>query len=102
MVRFFSQFYLVDFKIEEYFLKILLLYCCTALGFHHMQCAYDRNDYVKIHYENIKLGKEHNFKKYTSTEVTHFNTTYDYYSILHYSAYGFSKNKAPTIVPTVS
>ena len=74
----------------------------TALGFHHMQCAYDRDDYIKIHWENIKPGKEHNFKKYTSTEVTHFNTTYDYYSILHYSAYGFSKNKEPTIVPKVS
>lgn len=67
-----------------------------------MQCAYDRDNYVTIHWENIRRGKEHNFKKYTSTQVTHFNTTYDYYSILHYSAYGFSKNQKPTIVPTVS
>lgn len=67
-----------------------------------MQCTYDRDDYVKIHYENMRSGKEHNFKKYSSHDVTHFNTTYDYYSILHYSAYGFSKNQKPTIVPTVS
>lgn len=67
-----------------------------------MQSAYDRDDYVTIHWENISSGLESNFEKYTSSEVSHFNTTYDYDSILHYSAYGFSKNGKPTIVPVVS
>lgn len=67
-----------------------------------MQSAYDRNEYVKIHWENIQPGLENNFEKYTNKEVTHFNTTYDYYSAMHYGAYGFSKNGEPTIVPVVS
>lgn len=67
-----------------------------------MQSAYDRDDYVKIHWENIKRGTKGNFEKYSNKQVTHFNTTYDYYSIMHYEAYAFSKNKKPTIVPIVS
>lgn len=74
----------------------------AALGFYHMQSAYDRDDYVTIHWENMKNGTESNFEKYTNKEVTHFNTTYDYYSVMHYEAYAFSKNKLPTIVPVVS
>lgn len=67
-----------------------------------MQSAYDRDEYVTIHWENLKQGTEHNFDKYTNLQVTHFNTTYDYYSVMHYEAYAFSKNKQPTIVPVVS
>lgn len=67
-----------------------------------MQCAYDRDDYVTIHWENMKNGTSGNFVKYNNKEVTHFNTTYDYYSVMHYEAFAFSKNKLPTIVPLVS
>lgn len=74
----------------------------SALGFYHMQSAYDRDEYVTIHWDNLSPGKEHNFNKYTDFEITHFNTTYDYYSVMHYGPYGFSKNGNATIVPTVS
>lgn len=67
-----------------------------------MQSAYDRDEYVTIHWENMQSGTEHNFNKYTNAQVTHFNTTYDYFSVMHYSANGFSKNGKPTIVPVVS
>lgn len=67
-----------------------------------MQCAYDRDDFVTIHWENMMKGASSNFVKYSNKEVTHFNTTYDYYSVMHYTAYAFSKNKQPTIVPHVS
>lgn len=67
-----------------------------------MQSAYDRDEYVTIHWENIQPGTQGNFNKYTNAQVTHFNTTYDYFSVMHYSAYGFSKNGNATIVPIVS
>lgn len=67
-----------------------------------MQSTYDRDEFVTIHWENVIEGVENNFQKYTSSEVTHFNTTYDYYSVMHYGAYGFSRNGKPTIVPIVS
>lgn len=47
-------------------------------------------------------GREHNFKKYERETVTNFNVTYDYESIMHYSAYAFSHNEEKTIVPLVS
>lgn len=67
-----------------------------------MQSAYDRDDYVTIHWENITPGTEHNFNKYTNAQVSHFNQTYDYLSVMHYGAYGFSKNGNATIEPIVS
>lgn len=67
-----------------------------------MQSAYDRDDYVKILWENITPGTEHNFNKYGSSMITYFNTSYDYLSVMHYPAYGFSNNGKPTIVPRVS
>ncbi|XP_055527782.1 zinc metalloproteinase nas-4-like [Wyeomyia smithii] len=70
-----------------------------ALGFYHMQSASDRDDYVTIVWENIQRGAEHNFEKYASTEVSHFDTEYDYGSVLHYSATAFSLDFEPTIIP---
>lgn len=67
-----------------------------------MQSTHNRDEYVTIHWENIRSGTEENFEKYNNTLVTDFDTTYDYYSILHYSAYGFSTNGNATIVPKVS
>lgn len=72
-----------------------------ALGFFHMQSAYDRDEYVTIVWDKISPGKGGNFKKYTNTEITHFNTTYDYYSVMHYGPNGFSIDGTATIVPTV-
>lgn len=73
-----------------------------ALGFYHMQSAHDRDDYVQIKWNNIISGYESNFNKYGPKVVTHFNGSYDYDSIMHYGAFGFSKNGDPTIVPLVS
>lgn len=82
---------------------MILNFCWfTALGFYHMQSAYDRDDYVTIVKDNILTYSKRNFMKHTSYEVSHFNTTYDYDSVLHYSAYAFSMNGRPTIVPVVS
>lgn len=89
-------------NIDKWKYVLTLFFCSAALGFYHMQSAYDRDEYVRIGWENIQSGTQNNFNKYTNQEVTHFNTTYDYYSVLHYGAYGFSKNGQPTIVPLVS
>ncbi|KAJ8318947.1 hypothetical protein KUTeg_004038 [Tegillarca granosa] len=39
------------------------------------------------------LGRESNFKKYSSAEVDLLNMPYDYGSVLHYSAYAFAKDR---------
>ncbi|ALC39801.1 CG7631 [Drosophila busckii] len=69
-----------------------------TLGFHHQQCAADRDEFVHILEENIQEGKEGNFLKYEVDRVSDFDVAYDYGSILHYSSKAFSVNGQPTIV----
>ncbi|XP_072023925.1 protein SpAN-like [Amphiura filiformis] len=68
-----------------------------SLGFHHEQSRPDRDDYVKVHFENIEEGREDNFKKYSTFEIVTHQIPYDYSSVMHYGPYYFSKNYEPTI-----
>ncbi|KAK2856562.1 hypothetical protein Q5P01_005297 [Channa striata] len=73
-----------------------------ALGFYHEQSRSDRDDYVKIWWDQIEEGMEHNFKKYEDDVVTDLNTPYDYESIMHYRPLSFNKNESvPTITTTI-
>jgi len=73
-----------------------------ALGFYHQQSATERDEYVKINWENILDGHAHNFNKYARTHITNFGVEYDYQSVMHYSSRAFSKNGKATIEPLVS
>ncbi|KAK9503994.1 hypothetical protein O3M35_010442 [Rhynocoris fuscipes] len=73
-----------------------------ALGFHHQQSASDRDNYVTIHWKNIRRGTERNFKRYSRSRITDLGVGYDYDSVMHYSTHAFSKNGRPTITPKVS
>jgi hypothetical protein len=69
-----------------------------ALGFFHQQSHPDRDEYVKIHEQNIKQGNfKENFVKLNREHTLGFSTPYDYLSIMHYSRYAFTKNGQPTI-----
>ncbi|KAF5897880.1 high choriolytic enzyme 1-like, partial [Clarias magur] len=52
-----------------------------ALGFQHEQCRCDRDKHVKILYENVIPGQQHNFRKINTNNL---NTPYDYNSVMHY------------------
>ncbi|XP_046696389.1 low choriolytic enzyme-like [Silurus meridionalis] len=67
-----------------------------ALGFHHEQSRSDRDEHVKILFENVRDGEEGNFEKVNTNNL---NTPYDYNSIMHYGRCAFSKNDKPTIIP---
>lgn len=67
-----------------------------------MHQVYNRDEFIDIHWENVEIGKEIQFRKYTNPELTLSDSNYDYSSIMHYGAYYFSKNGRPTIVPKVS
>lgn len=73
-----------------------------ALGFHHMQSSYDRDNYVRILYENIEVGREHNFNKYSSNQVSHFGTSYDLDSLMHYRANAFSRYSNRNTIETLN
>lgn len=54
-----------------------------ALGFFHMQSHTDRDNYVKIIFENIPGGqRNNNFQKYGSHLINNFDTPYDYTSVM--------------------
>lgn len=73
-----------------------------ALGFYHEQSRSDRDDYVKIWWDQIEEGKEHNFDKYEDDFITDLNTPYDYESVMHYRPLSFNKNESiPTITTTI-
>ncbi|KAG5679821.1 hypothetical protein PVAND_009359 [Polypedilum vanderplanki] len=70
-----------------------------ALGLLHMHTAKDRDDWILIVWDNIKDEAKFNFKKYTK-QVSMFDTSYDYGSIMHYGINSFSKDQSsPTIIP---
>ena len=70
-----------------------------AVGLWHEQARADRNNYVKIHWDNIIQGMEHNFQRYTDTwwSGQDIGSSLDFNSIMMYSPYSFSKNGLPTI-----
>lgn len=70
----------------------------NSLGFAHMQSHGHRDSYVKVMNENIMRGAEYQFEKFNRWETTNLGTPYDYFSIMHYDSYAFSRNGKPTII----
>lgn len=54
-----------------------------TLGFMHMHTSPERDDFVKIIFENIRPETVNNFEK-TLAPVSMYNTLYEYSSIMHY------------------
>lgn len=69
-----------------------------ALGIHHEQKRPDRNEYVRIIWDNIDDDREHNFTRLNSNDCVTFGN-YDFESIMHYSKTAFSTNGEDSIVP---
>uniref|UniRef100_A0A3B4ASB1 Metalloendopeptidase n=1 Tax=Periophthalmus magnuspinnatus TaxID=409849 RepID=A0A3B4ASB1_9GOBI len=67
-----------------------------ALGFHHEHNRSDRDQHVRINWDNIIEYFTHDFDK---SDTDNLNTPYDYSSIMHYAKDAFGKNWADTIVP---
>ncbi|KAL7831156.1 hypothetical protein SRHO_G00306580 [Serrasalmus rhombeus] len=67
-----------------------------ALGFNHEQTRSDRDQHVRILFQNVIHGMEYNFRK---IQTNNLHTPYDYSSVMHYGRYAFSRNRQPTILP---
>lgn len=68
-----------------------------ALGFLHEHQRVDRDEHVRINWENVKDGFDSAFSKSTYDGTQ--GLPYDYLSVMHYGKKAFSKNKKPTIEP---
>jgi hypothetical protein len=66
-----------------------------AVGLWHEQSREDRDQFIRILFQNIEPGQEHNFTQHISDgdDVG----PYDFGSIMHYSTHAFSRNGQPTI-----
>lgn len=71
-----------------------------AVGLWHEQSRVDRDSHIKINYENVQSGREHNFKTYQESgyDGKEFTSNLDFGSIMMYGPYSFSSNGKPTIV----
>ncbi|KAL6104631.1 mep1b [Pungitius sinensis] len=72
-----------------------------ALGFWHEQSRADRDDYVKIMWDRISDGKQHNFNTYNDNTSSSLGVPYDYGSMMHYSKDAFRNGTEPTIVTKI-
>merc|ERR1711934_1246767 len=68
-----------------------------AIGVFHTQSRTDRDDHVKINFENIRNGDESEFFKRDKSEVSEFGLPYDFESVMHYGDTFNSKNGKRTI-----
>ncbi len=70
-----------------------------AAGYWHEQSRADRDKFIKIWWENIRIGTEHNFDSYVDTPYGGQDLTpdLDFSSIMMYGPYSFSANGKPTI-----
>ncbi|XP_076023790.1 low choriolytic enzyme-like [Genypterus blacodes] len=68
-----------------------------ALGFYHEHTRSDRDNYVRINWDNIRSGYKMNFKKMNTNNL---NTPYDYSSVMHYGRAPFAiDHRSDTITP---
>jgi len=55
-----------------------------ALGLFHEHARWDRDEFITVHYENIKPGREGDYNWIAKSNWIISSTPYDYYSIMHY------------------
>jgi hypothetical protein len=62
-----------------------------VLGFFHEHSRWDRDQYLTVHYENIKPGRNGDYDWVPKTNWLVTTSAYDYYSIMHYRVCWASK-----------
>ncbi|XP_075867290.1 hatching enzyme 1.2-like isoform X2 [Nelusetta ayraudi] len=67
-----------------------------ALGFNHEQTRSDRDNHIRVLWENISQDMKYNFDKINTLNQ---GTSYDYNSVMQYHKYAFSMNNQPTMLP---
>jgi astacin len=70
-----------------------------TVGFFHEQSRTDRDDWVKIQLDKVRIDAQDQFDKYDLAAITDLGEVYDYGSIMHYGAFAFTATGWPTIVP---
>ncbi|MCP9265223.1 Metalloendopeptidase [Dirofilaria immitis] len=73
-----------------------------ALGFLHTHTRADRDNYIRIEFNNILRGLSSNFMRTSQRDNYNYGLPYDYGSVMHYGKKAFTSNNGLTIVPRIS
>ena len=77
--------------------------CKLKLGFDHEQNRPDRDQYVVMHWDQIRDDKKWNFQIMSNAEWKSTGHGYDLQSVMHYSSKSFARNGVgPTMTRRVS
>ncbi|VDN55889.1 unnamed protein product [Dracunculus medinensis] len=69
-----------------------------SVGFYHEHERWDRDNHITILWSNIDRDAYDQFGKTDFTKSSPYGQPYDYFSILHYDSFAFSKNGLETLV----
>lgn len=67
-----------------------LLHTC---GFQHEHNRYDRDEWIRIYWDNIMEGYESNFKRESPLLHSDYGVPYNYDSVMHYPLNAFGKSR---------
>ncbi len=67
-----------------------LLHTC---GIEHEHNRVERDEWIKINWDNIKKKQRHNFEKLSANEYSNYDVPYNYNSVMHYPLDAFAKVK---------
>ncbi|CAL1540695.1 unnamed protein product [Lymnaea stagnalis] len=57
-----------------------------AIGWIHEHMRPDRDEHIRVNFENIQNSSWHQFRKYNESSINTFGVPYDYLSIMHYGS----------------
>uniref|UniRef100_A0A0N4ZBE6 Metalloendopeptidase n=1 Tax=Parastrongyloides trichosuri TaxID=131310 RepID=A0A0N4ZBE6_PARTI len=83
------------------FHEIIIHELMHSLGFWHEHSRFDRNEHIKIIWDNILPGMKSQFDIISPALQDTQGEPYDYNSIMHYDSTAFSKNGKNTIETTL-
>uniref|UniRef100_A0A7E4VUC2 Metalloendopeptidase n=1 Tax=Panagrellus redivivus TaxID=6233 RepID=A0A7E4VUC2_PANRE len=83
------------------FHEIIVHELMHSVGFWHEHSRIDRDDYIRIKWENVLSGMRSQFDVISGALQDTLGEEYDYKSIMHYASNAFSKNGQNTIETTV-
>uniref|UniRef100_A0A914BVX0 Metalloendopeptidase n=1 Tax=Acrobeloides nanus TaxID=290746 RepID=A0A914BVX0_9BILA len=84
------------------FHEIIVHELMHSLGFWHEHSRSDRDDHIRIRWENILTGMKSQFDIISPALQDTLGLDYDYKSIMHYDSTAFSRNGQNTIETTVN
>lgn len=69
-----------------------------AIGIIHEQSRPDRDEHLEVRFDHIKPKLLPNFRKYTLDEADNMDVPYNFFSVMHYSNYAFTRDEKKTLI----